>query len=39
MEKMKIIIFYCNTLYIGDGLKYRPFHDLRYVPEASRLRE
>jgi len=26
----------CNVWSIGEGLEYRPFHDLRSVPEAGR---
>jgi hypothetical protein len=26
-------------MYIGEGLEYRPFSDLRLVPEAGRPRE
>jgi hypothetical protein len=26
-------------MYIGEGLEYRPFGDLRFVPEAGRSRE
>jgi hypothetical protein len=29
----------CEMLCIGEGLEYMPFHDLRSVPEAGRLRE
>lgn len=32
MEKMKIRIFCCGTLYTGDGPEYKPFRDLRSVP-------
>ncbi len=39
MEKMKIRIFCCGTLYTGDGPEYKPFRDLRSVPEARRPNE
>jgi hypothetical protein len=28
-----------NNLWIGEGAEYRPFHDLRSVPQAGRLSE
>jgi hypothetical protein len=36
---MKIRIFCCGALYTGDCPEYRPFRDLRSVPEAGRPRE